>query len=101
MPSWGSGSSQDEEASWKLVRFIRHLPHLTTEERKEMEKLNPKGPEDRLEEEQEEKEQRGAEAEQQALPPRRGRRQRLRVHDHLLLLQQLRELVGGLKTQAA
>jgi mono/diheme cytochrome c family protein len=59
MPSWGSGSSHDEEASWKLVRFIRHLPHLTMEERKQMEKLNPKGPDDRLEEEQEEKFLRG------------------------------------------
>jgi mono/diheme cytochrome c family protein len=59
MPAWGSGSNHDEEASWKLVRFIRHLPHLTMEERKQMEKLNPKGPDDRLEEEQEEKFLRG------------------------------------------
>jgi mono/diheme cytochrome c family protein len=54
MPAWG-GSPQDELASWKLVRFIRHLPKLTFEEKKEMEKLNPKGPEDRKEEEEEEK----------------------------------------------
>src|SRR5436309_9329811 len=26
MPSWGTGTSRDEETSWKLVRFIRHLP---------------------------------------------------------------------------
>jgi mono/diheme cytochrome c family protein len=29
MPGWGSGTARDEEDSWKLVRFIRHLPHLT------------------------------------------------------------------------
>jgi mono/diheme cytochrome c family protein len=54
MPAWG-GSTHDELDSWKLVRFIRHLPKLTFEEKKEMEKLNPKGPEDRKEEEEEEK----------------------------------------------
>ncbi|HLK51116.1 MAG TPA: cytochrome c [Bryobacteraceae bacterium] len=55
MPAWATGSSHDEEDSWKLVRFIRHLPQLTFEEKKDMEKLNPKGPEDRQEEEDEEK----------------------------------------------
>jgi mono/diheme cytochrome c family protein len=54
MPAWG-GSAHDEEDSWKLVHFIRHLPELTFEEKKEMEKLNPKSPEDRKEEEEEEK----------------------------------------------
>jgi len=55
MPAWGGGAHGSEEDSWKLVHFIRHLPHLTTEEKLEMEKLNPKGPEDRKEEEEEEK----------------------------------------------
>ena len=32
MPVWGSGSDHDAEDSWKLVRFIRHLPKLTVEE---------------------------------------------------------------------
>jgi len=54
MPAWG-GSDHDAEDSWKLVRFIRHLPALTPEERGQMEKLNPKGPEERKEEEEEEK----------------------------------------------
>jgi mono/diheme cytochrome c family protein len=58
MPAWG-GSAHDEQDSWKLVRFIRHLPDLTFEEKKEMEKLNPKGPDDRKEEEEEEKFLRG------------------------------------------
>jgi cytochrome c553 len=55
MPGWGSGSHHDEEDSWKLVRFIRHLPRLTAAEQREMESLNPKSP-DELKEEQEEKE---------------------------------------------
>jgi mono/diheme cytochrome c family protein len=63
MPGWGGSphgsSSHDEQDSWKLVRFIRHLPDLTFEEKKEMEKLNPKAPEDRKEEEEEEKFLRG------------------------------------------
>lgn len=54
MPAWG-GSDRDAEESWKLVHFIRRLPALTLEERKEMEKLNPKSPEERQEEEEEER----------------------------------------------
>jgi mono/diheme cytochrome c family protein len=55
MPSWGSGTNRDEQDSWKLVRFIRHLPKLTAGEASEMETLNPKSPEE-LKEEQEERE---------------------------------------------
>jgi mono/diheme cytochrome c family protein len=55
MPSWGSGTPRDEQDSWKLVRFIRHLPSLTPEEENDMKELNPKSP-DELKEEQEEKE---------------------------------------------
>ena len=54
MPAWG-GSDHDAKDSWKLVHFIRHLPQLTLEERKQMEKLNPKSPEERKEEEEEER----------------------------------------------
>ena len=54
MPAWG-GSEAGQEDSWKLVHFIRHLPQLTLEEKKEMEKLNPKGPDDLKEESEEEK----------------------------------------------
>ena len=52
MPAWG-GTGRTDEDSWKLVRFIRHLPQLTQEEEMGMEKLNPKSPDD-LKEEQEE-----------------------------------------------
>ena len=56
MPAWASsGSAHEELDSWKLVHFIRYLPRLTFEEKKGMEKLNPKGPDDRKEEEEEEK----------------------------------------------
>jgi len=55
MCAWGGGSGHDAQDSWKLVHFIRHLPQLTFDEKQEMQKLNPKGPEDRREEEEEEK----------------------------------------------
>lgn len=60
MPAWSSGASSgdlahDEEDSWKLVHFIRHLPEVTLEERKAMEKMNPKSPDDLREEEEEER----------------------------------------------
>jgi mono/diheme cytochrome c family protein len=52
MPAFG-GAHGSEEDSWKLVRFIRHLPQLTAEERIEMERYNPKGLADREEEQEE------------------------------------------------
>ena len=61
MPAWG-GSEHAEQDSWKLVHFIRHLLQLTIEERMEMERLNPKGPDERKEEEQEEKFLKGEES---------------------------------------
>ena len=49
----GSGNHGGGQDSWKLVHFIRHLPYLTALERLEMERYNPKGPEDRAEEQEE------------------------------------------------
>jgi mono/diheme cytochrome c family protein len=56
MPAFGGAGSEhsDTDSSWKLVHFIRHLPALTVQERLEMEKYNPKGPDDREEEKDEE-----------------------------------------------
>lgn len=54
MPAWGGGSARDEQESWKLVHFIRHLPQLTDEEKAEMKKLNPKSPGELREEQEEE-----------------------------------------------
>ena len=51
MPAFGGAGSQED--SWELVHFLRHLPQLTPEERLEMERYNPKGPEERDEERQE------------------------------------------------
>lgn len=55
MPAWGTGTPDGEEASWHLVQFIRHLPDLTRDELDQMERLNPKSPDElrqQLEEEQ-------------------------------------------------
>jgi mono/diheme cytochrome c family protein len=48
-----NGDQGGQMENWKLVHFIRHLPHLSVAERMEMEHYNPKGPDDRQEEEQE------------------------------------------------
>jgi len=52
MPAWGAEGKDDD--SWKLVLFIRHLPQLTTDEIKEMQKYNPKSDAERTEEQEEE-----------------------------------------------
>jgi len=51
MPGWG-GSKKSAEESWKLVRFIRHLPQVSEEEERDMQNMNPKTPAE-LEEEKE------------------------------------------------
>lgn len=55
MPAWGSGTERDRQDTWKLVRFIRHLPALTAAEEEQMKGLNPRSPQE-IQEEQEEKE---------------------------------------------
>jgi len=52
MPAF-AGHGADEDDTWKLILFIRHLPKLTPEELAEMERYNPKGVEDRKEEQEE------------------------------------------------
>ncbi len=42
MPAWGGGTPEDDQESWTLVHFIRHLPEITPEEIEEMKELNPK-----------------------------------------------------------
>jgi mono/diheme cytochrome c family protein len=46
MPGFGSGTAESAYGSWSLVHFIRHLPKLTPEEIAEMQKLNPKSPDE-------------------------------------------------------
>ncbi len=53
MPAFGDPGDDDID-SWKLVVFIRHLPTLTEREQMEMEKLNPKSPQEMQEEMEEE-----------------------------------------------
>jgi hypothetical protein len=57
MPAFGGpGDGGDGgKDSWKLVCFIRHLPHFSDDEERQMKKLNPKTP-DELEEERREEE---------------------------------------------
>ena len=55
MPAWGqAGEGANDEDSWRLVLFIRHLPKLTTEEEKDMEQYNPESAAERAEEQEEE-----------------------------------------------
>lgn len=54
MPAWGEEHENDEE-TWALVAFIRHLPTISQDEIRQMEQLNPKGPGERSEESDEEK----------------------------------------------
>jgi mono/diheme cytochrome c family protein len=53
MPGFSTGNEHESIDSWRLVHFIRHLPHLTAGERMEMERYNPKGPDERAEEKEE------------------------------------------------
>ncbi len=53
MPAFGEPGDDDAD-SWKLVDFIRHLRQLTDAEESEMERLNPKSPDEVREEKEEE-----------------------------------------------
>jgi mono/diheme cytochrome c family protein len=53
MPAWGSYDPASDEATWKLVHFIRHLPAITAAELREMQELNPKSPNEAAEEREE------------------------------------------------
>ena len=52
MPAWGDANNDQD--SWKLVIFIRHLPQLSQDELGEMERFNPKSIAEQEEEKQEE-----------------------------------------------
>ena len=52
MPAWGELSNDMD--SWKLVLFIRHLPQLTSEELRDMQRFNPKSVAEQEEEKEEE-----------------------------------------------
>lgn len=46
MPAFGSAPREDDQSTWSLVHFIRHLPKLTPEEEAEMKQMNPRPPMD-------------------------------------------------------
>ena len=52
MPAFGPNNAGEDEDSWKLVRFIRHLPEMTDEEVARMKDMNPKSPADLQEEDE-------------------------------------------------
>ena len=55
MPGWSTGTKDGETASWHLVHFIRHLPHMTAEEIEQMETLTPMSRKEVLQQIEEEK----------------------------------------------
>jgi mono/diheme cytochrome c family protein len=68
MPAWGMDSNDQD--SWKLVLFIRHLPNLTAAEIRSMERFNPRSEADREEEKEEQDFLNGGRS---AEPPRKTR----------------------------
>jgi len=54
MPAFGEPGDNDE-ATWKLVLLLRHLPSLTPEEELKMQKENPITPSESLEQQEEDK----------------------------------------------
>jgi hypothetical protein len=47
MPAWGAaGDGDHNQDSWKLVLFIRHLLGMSEQEAEQMEKLDPKTPQE-------------------------------------------------------
>lgn len=52
MPAWGPERADEDEGSWTLVHFIRHLPRITDAELAEMKELNPRSLHELREEEE-------------------------------------------------
>jgi cytochrome c len=52
MPAWGDEDATQDQGSWKLIHFIRHLPSTTADELAEMKNMNPKSQHE-IEEEEE------------------------------------------------
>jgi mono/diheme cytochrome c family protein len=53
MPAWGEPGNDNDQDSWKLVLFIRHLPNLSAKEIRDMELFNPRSDAQREEEREE------------------------------------------------
>ena len=68
MPAFGTPGDNDLD-SWRLVIFIRHLPSLSQSEEAQMEKTNPKSPDEMQEEQDEENFLKGSPAPPPSHPP--------------------------------
>ena len=44
MPAWSTGTDEGRQSTWHLVRFIRELPRLTSDQIEQMKNLNPLSP---------------------------------------------------------
>jgi len=53
MPAWGKPGNDNDQDTWKLVLYIRHLPSLTAGEIRDMKRFNPRSDADREEEKEE------------------------------------------------
>ena len=70
MPAWGEPGNDNDQDSWKLVLFIRHLPNLTAAEIHDMERFNPRSDAEREEEKEEQEFLNGGPAGDAARKPR-------------------------------
>ena len=68
MPAWGEPNTDQDDDSWQLVLFIRHLPKLTAEEIKDMEHYNPVVEREREDEKEHEQAPNGADAAGKSAP---------------------------------
>jgi mono/diheme cytochrome c family protein len=68
MPAWGEPNTDQDDDSWQLVLFIRHLPKLTAEEIKDMEHYNPVGEMEREGEKEHEQAPTGADSSGKSAP---------------------------------
>ena len=68
MPAWGEPNTDQDDDSWQLVLFIRHLPKLTAEEIKDMEHYNPVGEMEREDEKEHEQAPNGADSSGKSAP---------------------------------
>jgi mono/diheme cytochrome c family protein len=69
MPAWGEPGNDNDQDSGKLVLFMRHLPHLTAAEIRDMERFNPRSDADREEEKEEQEFPKGGGAGNSAQEP--------------------------------
>src|SRR5262249_51647918 len=62
MPGWSTGNDSGANDSWRLVHFIRRLPHLTDKDIARMETMNPRSPDELREQIEEEQFLRGSDS---------------------------------------